>query len=238
MDKTGETIKGGVLLIGSLLWQDGSTQKPLDLVRKRWREAHLLMGDKQKVTAPIRYGSYSSPTDIPLPNELYTMVLSPDLDQGFSSPNMGEAYVIEFQQKLSCQDFTEQLKLEVKELSKAEGLFTSEDKFFKKTWGAISILINQDSLFTALITSAWVKAWREERDQPGQNYYQRFRQGRESPVISKDGILELNPFHPIDENTGVPSPQNIFDGEDGYDFILAVVTVPVNKGQRWGVAKL
>ncbi|NER20369.1 MAG: hypothetical protein F6J96_06535 [Symploca sp. SIO1C2] len=237
MGKTGERIKGGVLIIGSLFWQDGSTRQPWDLQRKNWRDKHLILANQKKVTAPIRYGRYSAPTNI---NELYTMVLSKNLDNGFSSPNMGEAYVVELRPKFNQQDFTEQLNSAVKELSIAEGVFT-RDSFFMKNWCTISILINQNSPFAPLITSTWSKAWKNEVNQyeklhNAQNYYQRFRQGSESPVITQDGILDLNPFHPIDENTGKPSPKNIFD-EAGYDFILAAVTVPQNKGQKPGTRK-
>lgn len=61
MDFGTEGLKGGVLIIGSLLWQDSSTDVPGDNLRKRWRTEHLDMNHKVAVKVPIRYGRYSRP---------------------------------------------------------------------------------------------------------------------------------------------------------------------------------
>lgn len=56
-DKT-FNLKGGVLIIGSLLWQD-YLNKLGDDIRKTWRVKHLLVDSKIMISVPIRYGRYS-----------------------------------------------------------------------------------------------------------------------------------------------------------------------------------
>src|SRR5258705_2850708 len=65
-------LKGGVLIIGSLLWQD-HLNKLGDDIRKTWRAEHLLMDNKIMVSVPIRYGRFSDK------NKIYTMVFSKKL---------------------------------------------------------------------------------------------------------------------------------------------------------------
>ncbi|MGA2681849.1 MAG: hypothetical protein ABSF44_08630 [Candidatus Bathyarchaeia archaeon] len=57
-------MKGGVLVIGSLLWDDSEN-------RVRWREKNLDIESKFQVYLPIRYGRLSSTR-----NNTYTMVFS------------------------------------------------------------------------------------------------------------------------------------------------------------------
>lgn len=53
-------LNGGVLIIGSLLWQDDSSAQPGDQARKHWRETFLVdKSNRLHVKAPIRYGRYS-----------------------------------------------------------------------------------------------------------------------------------------------------------------------------------
>ncbi len=56
-------IKGGVLIIGSLLMAD-DLDEPGDEVGKNWRSGHLLEKQGIQVIAPIRYGRQSSKGEI------------------------------------------------------------------------------------------------------------------------------------------------------------------------------
>ena len=69
MTKKEIDLKGGVLVIGSLLWQD-YLDKPGDDIRKNWRANSLSISNKIQVKMPIRYGRFSEKSQI------YTMVFS------------------------------------------------------------------------------------------------------------------------------------------------------------------
>lgn len=59
-------LKGGVIIIGSLLWDDKNK-------RKNWRKGHLNCDEAFRVELPIRYGRYSKDR-----RKEYTMVFSKD----------------------------------------------------------------------------------------------------------------------------------------------------------------
>ena len=56
-------LKGGVLIIGSLLWQDHLDEVGDD-IRKNWRDNSLLLANKIQVKTPIRYGRFSDNSKI------------------------------------------------------------------------------------------------------------------------------------------------------------------------------
>ena len=57
-------LKGGVILIGSLYWQDDL--KKNDNIRKEWRDTSLDIEKSILAKLPIRYGRYSN-------NDIYTI---------------------------------------------------------------------------------------------------------------------------------------------------------------------
>ena len=62
-------LKGGVIIIGSLLWQDDLKLNTNDKIRYNWRNTSLNLSEKILVKLPIRYGRYSD-------GNIYTMVFS------------------------------------------------------------------------------------------------------------------------------------------------------------------
>ena len=62
-------LNGGVIIIGSLLWQHDLCPEKFDNVRRSWRNAALILDEKILVKLPIRYGRYSK-------GSIYTMVFS------------------------------------------------------------------------------------------------------------------------------------------------------------------
>ena len=80
-------IKGGALLIGSLLWQDHLENKKEDNIRKSWRDRHLIVGHKIMIKAPIRYGRLSN-------SDIYTMTFSNSVGKS----KMGTGYFVPFRQ--------------------------------------------------------------------------------------------------------------------------------------------
>jgi hypothetical protein len=245
-------MKGGVLIIGSLLWQDGSTDKPWDNTRRLWRDNHLKMETRQKVYVPIRYGRYSNKNEYPIRiindhssdvfqintnilqrskndsdfvvgnyvNELYTMTYSTECDSDFNK--MGTAFLIELNKKFSLEkeDFIDELTKEVKALSKAEGIYNSEDNYFTTKWGMVSVLVNEESKMSEAIYELWQeKIDIEEITNP--NYYKRFKQGEENSVVNQDGTLNIAEIKTVEG-------KEVFSD---YDFILTSVTVPKSKNQ-------
>lgn len=145
-------MKGGVLIIGSLFWQNGSTNKPWDNERKNWRESHL-KNEYFEVNAPIRYGRLSSnygkypvqynteystnkfvvDTNISIKEGNYFIESKTAVNSQFTmvlSMNLfqknkfGTAYFCPFKKDFSENKFEDEVFNEVLALSKAEGIYS------------------------------------------------------------------------------------------------------------------
>ena len=130
-------LKGGVLLIGSLFWQD-YRDEPSDNIRKKWRDGRLNMSGKQDVRVPIRYGRKSCKN-----GEIYTMVI----DNSIPQEKFGSTKFVPLKKKgyLHINEILD----EAKELSKAEGPRKNLVKGIqngKDPWCICSILINEKKL--------------------------------------------------------------------------------------------
>ena len=118
-------LKGGVIIIGSLLWQD-YLKEPSDNIRKRWREAHLDLKNALYVKVPIRYGRLSG-KDKKIP----TMVFSNEMES-----RKGFGYVIPFKKNINNKD---ELLCETISLSTAEGMNGN----LVQNWGVLAYLFNK-----------------------------------------------------------------------------------------------
>jgi hypothetical protein len=124
-------LNGGVLIIGSLYWQDDL--KPGDGVRKQWREHYLLTKAAYRVSVPIRYGRFSG--SAPEGNQIYTMVF----DRHIPKPLYGKAKAIPFRERI--RDWA-QLRTQVSELSGAEGNGNLFVKGNEAVWCICTIIFN------------------------------------------------------------------------------------------------
>ena len=134
-------MQGGVLIAGSLIWDD----YPL---RKEWRSKRLKMEARESVRAPIRYGRCSSSR-----SDTYTMVFSTScVDEGLAT---GTGIVVPFKSQL--RDFgdvvceaTELWRVERKANSEARGVVSAR-------WGAVGLLINPhpNSNLTEELSTGW-----------------------------------------------------------------------------------
>jgi len=140
-------LNGGVLIIGSLYWQD-YRDNIVDNIRKKWREENLEMKNAIDVSVPIRYGRFSGSKD--KGNQTYTMVFDNTLHKNQIGFGKGVPFV---NQPKSWNE----LKNEVIELSKAEG---SGKKFLKgdTNWGVCCILFNPtiDKHLKEMILNEWL----------------------------------------------------------------------------------
>jgi len=178
-------MNGGVLIIGSLLW-DQSDQ------RVQWRQT-LDLASKSKIPVPIRYGRISSSR-----KNTYTMVYSN------SVPEHGKAYIVPFADSITC---FEDLKDQAIALSYAEGI--SSERYPNRlaaTWGAIGIKFHVDHSDNSIAGE-----WRDELRNMASFDPTKYAVGEESPAITEDGILNFDFQLPdgIDYVLGTPVVPNI-----------------------------
>lgn len=134
-------LKGGVLIIGSLLWQD-YLNKQGDDIRKTWRSEHLLTDNKNMVKAPIRYGRYSDNSKV------FTMTFSKTVTKN----KFETAYFVPLSKPFITT--IEELFKEATALSNAEGMNGN----FANSWASLGILFNEnriDKKLKAKLTAFW-----------------------------------------------------------------------------------
>lgn len=164
-------LKGGVLIIGSLLWEN-------DLIRKKWRQDFLEEKNKIETKAPIRYGRISNSR-----NFTFTMIFSNDCNE---KKLLGNAFFLPFKKN----------PVDIKEIQKnAFELIKSEHKKkqinfnrFHWSWGALALVVNPKSLIEKKeqinhLLNFWLKQYDESFDP------MEYKVNKETPVINKQGIL-------------------------------------------------
>lgn len=200
-------LKGGVLIIGSLLWQDHLDNDKKDNVRKLWRDRHLLINHKIMVKAPIRYGRLSK-------SDIYTMTFS----NSCKATKQGTGFFVPFK-KTPLLTFAD-LMNEAKETSIAEGMkgkLLSKESGTGNVWCSMVLLINPKTVTTDKKREL-IKSWNAKITQEGALDISRFKIGRERPCIDKSGQLNLTWFLPVDNR----------DAEilNSYDIVIATATKP------------
>lgn len=201
-------IKGGVLIIGSLLWQDQSKKGKEDNVRKLWRDRHLLIDHKIMVKVPIRYGRLS--------NDIYTMVFS----NNCAKNKNGTGYFVPFK-KTPLSTFND-LIIEAKAVSVAEGMngkFLSKEKGTENIWCVLGILINPETINREK-EKLLISKWSEIINSQGCFITKDFKQGKEKSCLNKFGKLNINWPTPLDERNAIIL--------NSYDFIIATGIKPTD----------
>jgi hypothetical protein len=200
-------LKGGVLIIGSLLWQDHLDNEKNDNVRKLWRDRHLLLDHKIMVKVPIRYGRLSN-------SDIYTMTFS----NSCRATKQGTGFFVPFKQT-PLKTFAD-LMNEVKETSIAEGMkgkLLSKERGTENIWCCMGLLTNPKTVIKET-EKALVTQWSEKISEQGTLDISQFKIGREKPCIDKNGKLSLNWLSPVDKK----------DAEilNSYDLVIATATKP------------
>ncbi len=167
-------LKGGVIIIGSLLWQN-YLYKEDDNIRLNWRNAHLDIKNKIPVKLPIRYGRKSS-------SNIMTMIFSNRMTKKY-----GFGYVVPFKKKISNQD---ELIYEAVTLSTAEGM----KGYFVCSWGVLTYLLN-DSIIETGKKKEIIKLFRQRKNN-GFNINE-YKVGRERSCITRSLKLDINWVVPI-----------------------------------------
>lgn len=117
-------LRGGVIIVGSLLWDNAAG-------RAEWRSRSLRsLETKVPVALRIRYGRESGEQR----RRTYTMILS-----NHPTTRLGQGYIVELKNRIKSE---ESLKVEAIALARAEGLCTDQSLWLAKDWGAVGLLVN------------------------------------------------------------------------------------------------
>ena len=157
-------LNGGVLIIGSLLWDD-------DPVREAWRRERLAMDSTVTVTAPIRYGRRSGVRR----GRTYTMVFS-------RSAQAGRARVVRCSRAITSGGdlIAEALRLwEAEELSANHGQIAAN-------WGCVALLCNPERRIPPEFLRTWAQRVNNE-----QSYGTVSQTPDEGRLISQNGLLQI-----------------------------------------------
>ena len=198
-------LKGGVLIIGSLLWEDhldfNGTE---DLIRYSWRNRNLNMEEKKSVSLPIRYGRISRKRF-----NTYTMIFCNSVN---SSQSIGFAVPL-------CETIEsfDRLRNQAIEMAKAEGIYTETNKKITTSWGTVGILIKPRLKFkNPTEYDQIIEGWTELYS----NYQDTFKSidytiPNIQPIIDRHGFMKIE----------------WKDEFDAFDFLLATPTKPDPKRQ-------
>ena len=159
-------LKGGVIIIGSLLWDNEE--------REKWREENLRCSEKFQVYLPIRYGRCSTSRE-----NTYTMVFS---NECCSENKLGKGWIIPLKKEI---DSFEALKREAWAMGKAEKF----DQGLYDNWGSVALLLNPNKEIDPAIKEEW-------RELLSTNDHisdlEKAQTNNEQPVIDSNGLLTIS----------------------------------------------
>lgn len=174
-------LKGGVIIIGSLIWEDHLNNDKVDNIRKEWRKQNLI--DKFTLTkVPIRYGRESQKRE-----DTYTMIFSKSCED-----NLGQGLILPFNEDII--NF-EGLERQAIVLAIAEGIYKENNLRLTSSWGSVGLLINprlneKDFTSKELIQKKWADIYRSYSDTFIADNY-KTRTENSSP-ITQEGFLNIN----------------------------------------------
>jgi hypothetical protein len=195
-------LTGGVIIIGSLLWQDDLVIGKGDNIRKRWRDDRLA-DERIMVKLPIRYGRYSS-------GNIYTMVFSSSCER---FKKLGVGIVMPF--KLTRITSINQLISEARSMSKAEGM----EERLENEWAKLTILFNPEKI-DLNVKEKILERW-NRLDDIHKDGWKGFRLGPEKSCVCSNSELNIKWLAPVDTRENGKLSR--------FDFLLATVTKPKHK---------
>lgn len=169
-------FKGGVIIVGSLLWEDTPE-------RIKWRDLCLQVEQKIPVSVPIRYGRKSSTR-----KNTYTMIFS-----NHPSTQLGQAFIMPLKEEIKNYNILEKNAFA---MAKAEGIWKETDKIplLNKNWGTVGLLINpqidvKDKVNADLIRNRWQQLYQTYKDSFTPSNYN--VNADDASVINQNGFLQL-----------------------------------------------
>lgn len=196
---------GGVIVIGSLLWQNHLNNQ--DNIRRNWRNYHLDKKSKIMVKLPIRYGRYSN-------NDIYTMVFSNNCQR---YKNLGTGYIFPF--KSNPINNFKQLLFKAKAMSKAEGMNGKFCGGSRNIWGKMGILFN-NSKIDKKIKDSILRSWEAKiaASSIGLSSWDFKFLINEKACITNKGELDIKWVEPVDNRDSKKVSR--------FDFLIAAVIKP------------
>ena len=161
-------LRVGVLIIGSLLWDDKES-------RTEWRQKRLeALDNRTRVRAPIRYGRLSRSRGC-----TYTMVFSKELD---APDKRGWAFVVPCKARVNGVDdlVTEARLLWQAEEGKKVGRISAR-------WGCVALLLQNPQRRIPDLRAGWTKHVQQEPDYGALN-----SATGETPVVDDGGFLTIS----------------------------------------------
>ncbi|MBD0293664.1 MAG: hypothetical protein ICV84_00460 [Flavisolibacter sp.] len=174
-------FKGGVLIIGSLLWEPDTK----DTKRNEWRTSCLNdISTKTPVKVKIRYGRESCKNR----KCTYTMI--------FSNPpttEFGQAYILGFKEIIKNVRILEKQAFT---LASAEGIRSAKPPFeslLNASWGTVGLLVNpnvdnKDKAGAEIIRKQWTEMYQNYKATFNPDEY---RIDNEAPVIDGNGFMNI-----------------------------------------------
>ncbi len=158
----------GVLLIGSLLWDDNNSRQP-------WRDNHLIMESKEQIDVPIRYGRKSAKR-----NNIFTMVFS-----NKCCGTLGKGYIVPYKTPV---DSTGDLFARAIELAKVEGICKDKERLIYKNWGCVALYLSPkiEKQKAEIISDFWKTKYNNVINP------NRFAVAGEKPCVNEYGFLNLD----------------------------------------------
>ena len=154
----------GILIIGSLLWDD-------ECERPKWRDARLQLASAETVAVPIRYGLLSGKRRC----HTYTMVFS-------RLCQVGQAKMVRCSQPVSS---AEELVAEAEHLWKAEQPSAKAGRI-AADWGCVALRCNPERKIPEDLLKGWAERVGREPD-----YGHVSQTQAEGILVSKDGLLQI-----------------------------------------------
>jgi hypothetical protein len=167
-------LKAGILIVGSLYWEDTP-------IRRSWRECRLDAEAGFLATAPIRYGRLSESRD-----NTYTMVFS-------RGAGAGCAKVLPCRQAVSS---AKDLIDEAEQLWTAERSAAKNNNRLSASWGSVGLLKRPG----LELPKGFLEAW-SERVSREKGYGVVPQTVDEGTLVSKSGLLNIDWPAPIDPET-------------------------------------
>lgn len=196
-------LNGGVIVVGSLLWEDHlQFNNGQDFIRRDWRKLNLNMENKKSVPLPIRYGRKSL-----LRYNTYTMIFCNSVD-----PSQSKGVIIPF---IDSVNSFEELYIQAIALAKAEGIYKNNNRRITASWGSVGILINpqlekaQPSI-SSYLYERWSNLYSGYQDTFSCSEY---AIPFEPPVFDQNGYLQIKWTEKFND----------------FDFVLATPTIPKPK---------
>jgi hypothetical protein len=204
-------LKGGVIIIGSLIWEDHLNDEKKDNTRKKWREQNLSIEQALTTKVPIRYGRESRTRE-----NTYTMIFSKSCEDR----DLGQGLILPFKQDIIT---FEELEKQAIALAIAEGIYKSNNEKLISRWGSVGLLINPKLNLTDFaskesIQKKWTAIYHSYNDTFISDSYK--TENESSSPITQDGFLniawqtEMDAFDLLVATPLIPKPNSLLKAED------------------------